>query len=52
LVSLKRLAEVVQEGGEILAIALVGLPRLRVTLQRPAMEEIGARVTLLTLDSL
>jgi type II secretory pathway predicted ATPase ExeA len=52
LVGLKRLVEVVQEGGAVLAIVLVGLPRLRVNLRRPAMEEIGARVTMLTLESL
>jgi type II secretory pathway predicted ATPase ExeA len=52
LVGLKRLVEVVQEGGSILSVVLLGLPRLRVHLRRPAMEEIGARVTMLTLDSL
>jgi hypothetical protein len=51
-VGLKRLVEVVQEGGAVLAIVLVGLQRLRVNLRRPAMEEIGARVTMLTLESL
>jgi type II secretory pathway predicted ATPase ExeA len=39
MVGLKRLVEVVQEGGAVLAIVLVGLPRLRVNLRRPAMEE-------------
>jgi type II secretory pathway predicted ATPase ExeA len=52
MVGLKRLVEVVQEGGAVLSIVLVGLPRLRVNLRRPAMEEIGARVTMLTLESL
>jgi type II secretory pathway predicted ATPase ExeA len=52
LIGLKRLVEVVQEAGAVLSIVLVGLPRLRVNLRHPAMEEIGARVTMLTLDSL
>jgi hypothetical protein len=52
MVGLTHLVEVVQEGGAVLAIVLVGLPCLRVNLRRPAMEEIGTRVTMLTLESL
>ena len=45
LVALKRLTEVVTEGGGQLSVVLVGHPRLRNDLRRPQMEEIGDRAT-------
>ncbi|WP_264817748.1 relaxase domain-containing protein [Acidomonas methanolica] len=45
LVALKRLTEVVAEGGGQLSVVLVGHPRLRNDLRRPQMEEIGDRAT-------
>jgi type II secretory pathway predicted ATPase ExeA len=51
MVGLTRVVEGVQEGGAVLASVLVGLPRVRVNLRGPAMEEIGARITRLTLES-
>ncbi len=45
LVALKRLTEVVTEGGGQLSVVLVGYPRLRNDLRRPQMEEIGDRAT-------
>ncbi len=43
LVGLKRLREVVADGGSELSIVLVGHPKLRNALLRPNMEEIGFR---------
>jgi type II secretory pathway predicted ATPase ExeA len=40
---LKRLREVVADGGGVLSIVLAGHPRLRNALMRPSMEEIGFR---------
>ncbi|WP_246024961.1 AAA family ATPase [Paraburkholderia dinghuensis] len=40
---LKRLMEVVEDGGGLLSVVLVGQPRLRYGLGRPTMEEIGYR---------
>ena len=45
LIALKRLIEVVAEGGGQLSIVLVGHPRLKNDLRRPKMEEIGDRTT-------
>ena len=45
LTGLKRLMEVVADGGGTLSIVLVGYPKLRNDLRRPTMEEIGYRVT-------
>ena len=45
LVSLKRLIELVAEGGGQLSIVLMGHPRLKNDLRRPKMEEIGERTT-------
>ncbi|MBE7213305.1 MAG: AAA family ATPase, partial [Gluconacetobacter diazotrophicus] len=45
LVALKRLTEVVTEGGGQLSVVLVGHPRLRNDLRRPQMEEIGDRAS-------
>jgi type II secretory pathway predicted ATPase ExeA len=43
LIGLKRLMEVVADGGGMLAVVLVGHPKLRNDLRRPTMEEIGYR---------
>jgi len=45
LVALKRLSEVVVEGGGQLSVVLVGHPKLKNDLRRPQMEEIGDRTT-------
>ncbi len=42
---LKRLMEIVDEGGGVLSVILVGHPRLHNNLRRPVMEEIGHRTT-------
>jgi type II secretory pathway predicted ATPase ExeA len=47
---LKRLIEVVQDGGGTLSVVLVGHPKLKNDLRRPTMEEIGYRATVFTLD--
>ncbi len=45
LTALKRLIELVAEGGGQLSIVLVGRPKLKNDLRRPKMEEIGNRTT-------
>src|ERR1700738_205906 len=45
LLALKRLIELVVEGGGQLSIVLVGHPKLKNDLRRPKMEEIGDRTT-------
>lgn len=45
LIALKRLLELVTEGGGQLSIVLMGHPRLKNDLRRPKMEEIGDRTT-------
>jgi type II secretory pathway predicted ATPase ExeA len=45
LTALKRLIELVAEGGGQLSIVLVGHPKLKNDLRRPKMEEIGDRMT-------
>ena len=45
LVALKRLTEVVVEGGGQLSVVLLGHPKLKNDLRRPQMEEIGDRTT-------
>ena len=45
LTALKRLTEVVVEGGGQLSVVLVGHPKLKNDLRRPKMEEIGDRTT-------
>jgi type II secretory pathway predicted ATPase ExeA len=45
LTALKRLIELVTEGGGQLSIVLVGHPKLKNDLRRPKMEEIGDRTT-------
>lgn len=44
-VGLKRLVEVVADGGGSLSVVLVGHPKLRNDLRRPTMEEVGFRST-------
>ena len=43
--ALKRLVELVQEGGGQLSVVLIGHPRLKNDLRRPNMEEVGDRTT-------
>lgn len=45
LVALKRLIELVTEGGGQLSVVLIGHPKLKNDLRRPKMEEIGDRAT-------
>src|SRR5215813_15647096 len=52
LTGLKRLMELVRHQGNMLAVVLAGHPKLRHDLRRPAMEEIGARATILTLEGI
>lgn len=49
---LKRLIEVIEDGGETLSVVLAGHPKLKNDLRRPTMEEIGYRSTILTLDGM
>lgn len=51
LIGLKRLMEVVEDGGGRLSVILAGHPKLRNDLRRPTMEEIGYRTDIFTLDS-
>jgi type II secretory pathway predicted ATPase ExeA len=51
-VGLKRLVERVQNNGGTLSVVLVGHPKLRNDLRRPALEEIGARTTLFWLEGI
>jgi len=51
LVGLKRLMEMVRQGGGILSVVLAGHPRLKNNLRRPTMEEIGNRATVFSLDN-
>jgi type II secretory pathway predicted ATPase ExeA len=50
LVGLKRLMEVVRDGGGILSVILAGHPKLKNDLRRPSMEEIGSRATIFELE--
>jgi len=50
LIGLKRLMEMVQDGGGNLSVFLTGHPKLKNDLRRPSMEEIGNRATVLTLE--
>ena len=52
LVGLKRLIELVQNAGGTLSVVLIGHPKLRNDLRRPALEEIGARTALFVLDGI
>lgn len=51
LVGLKRLMEMVRDGGGILSVVLAGHPKLKNDLRRPTLEEIGNRATVFSLDS-
>ena len=52
LVGLKRLMEVVQSGDGTLSIVLVGHPKLKNDIRRPAMEEIGSRASVFILEGI
>jgi type II secretory pathway predicted ATPase ExeA len=52
LVSLKRLMEVVEDGGGLLSIVLAGHIKLKNDLMRPSLEEIGTRSTIFDLDGI
>ncbi|WP_286673587.1 AAA family ATPase [Candidatus Symbiopectobacterium endolongispinus] len=52
LTGLKRLMEVVEDGGGRLLVVLAGHPKLRNDLRRPTMEEIGYRTDIFTLDGI
>lgn len=50
LVGLKRLIEVVRDGGGTLSVVLAGHPKLKNDLRRPTMEEIGSRAAIFDLE--
>jgi type II secretory pathway predicted ATPase ExeA len=52
LTGLKRLMEVVADGGGMLSIVLAGHPKLRNDLRRPTMEEIGYRAAVFSFDGM
>lgn len=52
LTGLKRLMELVEEGGSTLSVVLAGHPKLRNDLRRPTMEEIGYRTDIFSLDGI
>jgi type II secretory pathway predicted ATPase ExeA len=52
LTGLKRLIEVVEDGGGILSPVVAGHPKLKNDLRRPTMEEIGYRTSVFSLDDL
>lgn len=52
LIRLKRLIEVVEDGGGTLSVVLAGHPKLKNDLRRSTMEEIGYRATVFSLDNL
>jgi type II secretory pathway predicted ATPase ExeA len=52
LTGLRRLMELVRHQGNRLAVVLAGHPKLRHDLRHPAMEEIGVRATILTLEGI
>ncbi len=52
LVSLKRLMEVIEDGGGLLSIVLAGHIKLKNDLISPALEEIGSRSILFNLDGI
>jgi type II secretory pathway predicted ATPase ExeA len=51
LTGLKRLMEVIREGGGKLSIVLAGHPKLRNDLKSPTMEEVGFRTITMSLDA-
>jgi len=52
LTELKRLMELVEDGGNRLSIVLAGHPKLKNDLRRPTMEEIGYRTDVFTWDGI
>lgn len=52
LTGLKRLTELVEDGGGRLSVILAGHPKLRNDLRRPTMEEIGYRTDVFSLDGI
>jgi hypothetical protein len=52
LIGLKRLLEVIADGGGRLSVVLAGHPKLRNDLRRPTMEEIGYRTSLFSFDGI
>lgn len=50
LIGIKHLIETVEDGHGILAVAMVGHPKLSNELKKPAFEEIGARTKVFNLD--
>lgn len=52
LIGLKRLTEVIEDGGGRLSVVLAGHPKLQNDLRRPSMEEIGLRTRLFTWDGI
>ena len=52
LTGLKRLIEVVEDGGGKLSVVLAGHPKLKNDLRRPTMEEIGYRATVFSLEGI
>src|SRR5690349_8390528 len=52
LTGLKRLMEVIADGGGRLSVVLAGHPKLRNDLRRPTMEEIGYRTSTFTFDGI
>jgi type II secretory pathway predicted ATPase ExeA len=52
LLGLKRLMEVVIDAGGSLSIVLSGHPKLKNDLQRPTMEEIGYRTTVISFEGI
>lgn len=49
---LKRLMEMVEDGGGRLSVVLAGWPKLRNDLRRPKLEEIGYRTDIFSLDGI
>ena len=52
LFGLKRLIEVIRDGGGMLSVVLADHPKLKNDLRRPSMEEIGSRATIFELEGL
>lgn len=52
LIGLKRLIEVVQDGGDFLSVILTGHPKLKNDLHRPTIEEIGSRTAVFLLGGI
>jgi len=52
LTGLKRLIEVIEDGGGTLSVLLAGHPKLKNDLHRPTMEEIGYRSTIFSLEGM